>query len=289
MPPPREIAAPPMRFHAAARGGDIVARAEALTKGFDGRPLFSNVSFDILRGQRWAVLGPNGCGKTTLLGCLLGLMPPDDGQASVAAGVTVGYFDQQLADFDENLPLVDAVRPKRKQLGEQQRRDLLARFGLTGETALQTVGSLSGGQRCRAALARLAAAEANFLVLDEPTNHLDLWAREALEKALLKFDGTVLFVSHDRYFVNRVADHLLVIEPGRVRIVEGNYDSLSDVDCGQCHRSRGRQRRRANPPRAENGRAKPPLESAASPTAKRPSWKGRSPNWRRAWANYSAN
>ena len=94
-------------------------------------------------------------------------------------------------------------------MNQQQRRNLLAAFGLTGDRALQTVGSLSGGERCRAALARLAAADANFLVLDEPTNHLDLWARDALEKALTQFDGTVLFVSHDRYFVNRVADHML--------------------------------------------------------------------------------
>ena len=100
------------------------------------------------------------------------------------------------------------------RLNLEQRRDLLARFGITGDTALQKVGRLSGGERSRAALARLAAADANFLVLDEPTNHLDLWARDALEQALTAFDGTVLFVSHDRYFVNRVADHLIVFEPG---------------------------------------------------------------------------
>ena len=102
---------------------------------------------------------------------------------------------------------------------------MLARFGITGDTALQKVGKLSGGERNRAALARLAAADANFLVLDEPTNHLDLWARDALEQALLAFDGTVLFVSHDRYFVNRVADHLIVFEPGLVRVIEGNYEA----------------------------------------------------------------
>jgi ATP-binding cassette subfamily F protein 3 len=105
----------------------------------------------------------------------------------------------------------------------QQRRDLLARFGITGDTALQKVGKLSGGERNRAALARLAAADANFLVLDEPTNHLDLWARDALEQALTAFDGSVLFVSHDRYFVDRVADHLIVFEPDGVRVIEGNY------------------------------------------------------------------
>ena len=222
--PPREIAAPAMRFPPAQRSGDIVVRAEGVAKAYD-RPLFRDVSLDLARGQRWALLGPNGCGKTTLLRCLLGLIPPDEGEISLAQGVTVGYFDQQLAELDDEMEVVDAVRPKHKQMNQQQRRDLLAGFGLTGQRALQKVGSLSGGERCRVALARLAAADANFLVLDEPTNHLDLWARDALETALTHFDGTVLFVSHDRYFVNRVADHLLMIEPDRVRIVEGNYDS----------------------------------------------------------------
>jgi ATP-binding cassette subfamily F protein 3 len=147
--------------------------------------------------------------------------------------VTVRYFDQQLAELDDDLATVDAVRPKHKQMNQQQRRDLLAGFGLTGDTALQKIGSLSGGERCRAALARLAAADANFLVLDEPTNHLDLWARDALERALAHFDGTVLFVSHDRYFVNRVADHVLAIEPDRVRMIEGNYDSYQMLLAGR--------------------------------------------------------
>jgi ATP-binding cassette subfamily F protein 3 len=152
-------------------------------------------------------------------------VPPDAGRVVISQSVAVGYFDQQLAGLDEQTPVVDAIRPDRKDFVEQQRRDLLARFGLTGDTALQNVGKLSGGERCRAALARLAATDANFLVLDEPTNHLDLWARDALEQALAEFDGTVLFVSHDRYFVDRVADHLLVVEKDRVRIVEGNYQA----------------------------------------------------------------
>ncbi|MBN1395394.1 MAG: ABC-F family ATP-binding cassette domain-containing protein [Pirellulales bacterium] len=222
--PPREISAPAMSFPPSARGGDIVVRVEGLAKGF-GRRLFADLSFDVLRGQRWALLGPNGSGKTTLLRCLLGLTPADEGQISMGVGVVPGYFDQQLAALDDDLPVVEAVDPRRNRLNRQQRRDLLARFGLTGEKALQKVGELSGGERCRAALARLAAAEANLLVLDEPTNHLDLWARDALEKAIKQFDGSVLLVSHDRYLVNRVADHLLVIEADRLRLVGGNYDT----------------------------------------------------------------
>jgi ATP-binding cassette subfamily F protein 3 len=220
---PREIAAPAMTFPPSARGGDIVVRAEHVAKSYN-HPLFDDLSIDIIRSQRWALLGPNGCGKTTLLRCLLRLEQPDAGNISLGQGLTVGYFDQQLAALDDDAAVVDAVRPERKQLVAQQRRDLLARFGITGDTALQKVSSLSGGERCRAALARLSADEANFLVLDEPTNHLDIWARNALERAIKNFEGTVLLVSHDRYFLNRVADHLLVFEPSGVRIIEGNYD-----------------------------------------------------------------
>ena len=224
VPPPREIAAPPMRFPPAARSGDIVVRAEGLGKSYDRR-LFAGLDLQITRGQRWGLLGPNGSGKTTLLRCLLGQEQPDEGHSRLGQGLTVGYFDQQLAGVDDDRAAVDAIRPPHKQFNQQQRRDLLARFGLGGDTQLQRVDELSGGERCRAALARLAAADANFLVLDEPTNHLDLWARDSLERALLAFDGTVLFVSHDRYFVNQVADHLLIIEDQRIRVIEGNYDA----------------------------------------------------------------
>lgn len=222
--PPREISAPGMGFPPAKRSGDVVLRVEGLEKRYD-RPLFRGVSFTILRGQRWGILGPNGSGKTTLLRCVLGFERPDAGRAVLGQAVEVGFFDQRLSGLDERLSAADAIRSADPQQTEPFRRSVLARFGLTGDTALQPVGSLSGGQRCRAALARLACAAANFLVLDEPTNHLDLWARDALERSLLEFGGTVLFVSHDRYFVNRVADHLLVFEAGRVRVVEGNYDT----------------------------------------------------------------
>ena len=222
--PPRQIAAPAMGFPPADRTGDIVLRVEQLSKGYD-RPLFAELSFDILRGERWGIIGPNGTGKTTLLHCLVGQQQADAGRISPGTGVRIGYFDQLLSSLDDELPVVEAVRPPGKEYNEPQRRGMLARFGLTGDIVFQRVGSLSGGERSRASLAQLAATDANFLVLDEPTNHLDLWACDSLERSLNEFDGTVLFVSHDRYFLNRVADHLLVVEPERFRVIEGNYDT----------------------------------------------------------------
>jgi ATP-binding cassette subfamily F protein 3 len=257
---PREIVAPAMAFAEASRTGDIVLRAEHLAKGFD-RPLFADLSFDILRGQRWGVLGPNGSGKTTLLRTIVGEQTLDAGQVSLGANVRLGYYDQLLHFDDPQEMVVDAIRPPNKEFNEPQRRDLLARFGIRGDMVFQRVGSLSGGERSRAALAQLAALDANFLVLDEPTNHLDLWARDALERAMLQFDGTLLFVSHDRYFLNRVADHLLVVEPGRFRVIEGNYETYlhlvreglagpppADVDERDARRAEAAARKNAGKP-----------------------------------------
>src|SRR5439155_8463303 len=223
--PPREIATPPMGFPPASRTGDIVLRVETLAKSFPGKPLFENLSFDVLRGEKWGILGPNGSGKTTLLRCVLGELELDNGRIIFGAGVKVGYFDQMLTGLDEDMQVLDAVRPSHKEFVEQQRRDLLSRFGVTGDMVFQRVASLSGGERNRTALARLSASDANLLILDEPTNHLDIWARGSLEKALRDFDGSVLFVSHDRYFLNQVATKLLIVEPGRFRVIDGNYDT----------------------------------------------------------------
>lgn len=220
---PREIVGPVMGFAPASRTGDIVVRAEHLSKSFD-RPLFKDLSFDILRGERWGILGPNGTGKTTLLKMIVGRLDATEGRAVLGSGVRPGYYDQMLQGIDDDAQALDAVRPPHKEFNEPQRRELLARFGLTGEIVFQKVSSLSGGERSRAALARLSAQDPNFLILDEPTNHLDLWACDSLERSLLAFEGTVLFVSHDRYFLNRVCDHVLIVEPERFRVIAGNYE-----------------------------------------------------------------
>ncbi len=255
--PPREIPVPPMKFHDVNRCGDIVLRVEGLAKSFE-HTLFSNVSFQIQRGQRWGILGPNGSGKTTLLRCLIGDVQPQQGTITIGAGVEIGYFDQHLQCISSQVTSAEAIRPTdesdaQRRLDDGQRRDLLARFGIIGDAGLQPVNSLSGGQRTRVALANLAAQRANFLLLDEPTNHLDLWAREALETALLQFQGTVLLVSHDRFFLNRVCDHLLVLGGDRVRVIDGNYDTFRMLDDRQSP--------------ADNGITRPVADDGPSATA----------------------
>ena len=231
VPPPREIKTTPMGFPKASRSGDIALRVEHLEKSFE-RLLFQDLTFDIKRGERWAVMGSNGSGKTTLLRCILGHEPPDTGSINLGTGVRVGYFDQRLELVDPATEAVEAIRPDHKEMHEPQRRDLLGRFGIVGDMAFQPIGSMSGGEKNRVALARLSASDANFLILDEPTNHLDIWACDALERAVRQFDGTVLFVSHDRYFINQVADHLLVHEQDSFRVVYGDFETYRRMFTG---------------------------------------------------------
>jgi len=220
---PREIQTPSMGFPDVERSGDIVLRAEHLTKRFS-MPLFDDLTFEICRSEKWGILGPNGSGKTTLLRILLEKIEPTSGLVIRGHKVVPAYFDQHLTGVVDDEQVVDAIRPPGKEMLEPARRNLLARFGLTGDIVFQKVSSLSGGERNRAALAALAALDANLLVVDEPTNHLDLWARDSLERSLKDYKGTVLMVSHDRFFLNRVVDHVLVVEPDRFRVIEGNYD-----------------------------------------------------------------
>src|SRR5205807_927350 len=208
---PTLVTGPQMHFSEVRRSGDIVIEAEHLTKAYD-RPLFTDLTFSLHRGRRLGIMGPNGSGKTTLLRVLLGEEQPDHGKVQRGHLVEFGYYDQQLKTLPADKPVIRAVWPgDDPEVNEQAMRDLLGRFGLVGDQVYQQVGQLSGGERSRAALARLVALGVNVLVLDEPTNHLDLWACDALEQALLEFEGTLIAVSHDRYFLNRVVDMLIVL------------------------------------------------------------------------------
>jgi ATP-binding cassette, subfamily F, member 3 len=197
-----------------------------LAKAYD-RPLFTDLSFTLERGKRLGIMGANGSGKTTLLRVIMEQEAPSAGRVQIGHLVQFGYYDQHLKTLPEDKPVMRAVWPEDDpDATEQQMRNLLGRFGLVGDQVNQRVGDLSGGERSRAALARLVALGVNVLVLDEPTNHLDLWACDSLELALREFDGTAIVVSHDRYFLNRVVDQLLVLEDdGRVRVIHGNYDT----------------------------------------------------------------
>ncbi len=177
-----------------------------------------------------AVIGPNGAGKTTLIKTLIGREKPDSGEVKLGHKVQVGYHDQGLQSLDPNTTVVRAVWPEDDpDWVEGDVRNLLARFGLTGELVFHTVGKLSGGEKAKAALARLCATSANLLVMDEPTNHLDIWSREALERSINEFEGTVLVVSHDRYFLNKVADRLVVLADGQARVIQGDYETYQHL------------------------------------------------------------
>lgn len=224
---PTQIETPAMHFGEVVRTGDTVFAVEDLGMQFPGAPaLFSGLTFSLPRGKRLGILGPNGCGKTTLLKILLGELTPTAGIMRRGQLVDPGYLDQHLALLPDDKPVLRAVWPDPDPaIDERKMRDLLGRFGLSGDIVFQNVGELSGGERSRAALARLVALGVNVLVLDEPTNHLDLWACEALEEALQAYDGTVVVVSHDRYFLNRVADVLVVFSGGTAQVIHGNYDT----------------------------------------------------------------
>jgi ATP-binding cassette subfamily F protein 3 len=223
---PSQVEVPRMHFGEVRRSGDVILQVEDLAKSYD-RPLFAGLSLTLERGRRVGIMGPNGSGKTTLLRILMGDEEPTAGTVQRGHLVDFGYYDQHLKSLPEDQPVLRAIWPDPDpDLTEQRMRDLLGRFGLTGDQVNQRVGNLSGGERSRAALARLVAQGVNVLVLDEPTNHLDLWACDALEEGLLQFEGTVIVVSHDRYFLNRVVDLLIVLEGnGQARVIHGNYDT----------------------------------------------------------------
>ena len=221
---PEQVARHGWRLEAAHLAGDTVVETTPLTIGY-GAPLVRTGSLRIGRDGRVAVVGPNGAGKTTLVRTLVGDLAPLDGYIQSAPTARVAFLAQAQSELTGNETVLDAMR-NASLMNEQEARDHLARFLFRGDDVFKSVGVLSGGERSRLALARLAARHANLLVLDEPTNHLDLLAREQLEVVLAEFDGALLFVSHDRYFIDKLATEIWPIEAGVLKKFEGNWTGL---------------------------------------------------------------
>lgn len=204
--------------------GNDVLTVDNLTKGFDGTVLFDNICFQIKRGERVALIGSNGTGKTTILKLINGIIPADSGSIYLGAKVNIGYYDQEHHVLDPDKTIFDEIRNAYPDLNNTQIRNTLAAFLFTNEDVFKYIKDLSGGERGRVSLAKLMLSNANFLILDEPTNHLDITSKEILENALNSYTGTVLFVSHDRYFINSTATRIIELANKTVVNYIGNYD-----------------------------------------------------------------
>lgn len=204
--------------------GNDVLTVEHLSKSFDSHKLFTDVNFEIKRGEHVAIIGDNGSGKTTLLKILNGLVPADQGTFRLGSNVEIGYYDQEHHVLHSEKTLFEEISDDYPYLNNTQIRNVLAAFLFTGEDVFKRISDLSGGERGRVSLAKLVLSNANFLILDEPTNHLDIMSKEILEDALNGYDGTILYVSHDRYFINRTAHRILDLTEGQFVSYVGNYD-----------------------------------------------------------------
>ncbi len=219
-------AAPEMHFslEPSCVSGNDVLTVEHLSKQFDGQPLFTDVSFEIRRGEHVAIIGDNGTGKTTLLKILNQVVPADSGTFTLGAKVKIGYYDQEHHVLHDDKTIFDEISDAYPSLNNTQIRNTLAAFQFTGDEVFQEIRSLSGGEKGRVSLAKLMLSEANFLILDEPTNHLDIASKEILEEALNNYSGTLLYVSHDRYFINSTASRILELVNRTFVNYIGNYD-----------------------------------------------------------------
>lgn len=204
--------------------GNDVLTVEHLSKSFDSHKLFADANFEIKRGEHVAIIGDNGSGKTTLLKILNGLVPADQGTFRLGSNVEIGYYDQEHHVLHSEKTLFEEISDDYPYLNNTQIRNVLAAFLFTGEDVFKRISDLSGGERGRVSLAKLVLSNANFLILDEPTNHLDIMSKEILEDALNGYEGTILYVSHDRYFINRTAHRILDLTEGQFVSYVGNYD-----------------------------------------------------------------
>lgn len=211
-------------FRAAQGGGQEVLIASGVEKTFDGETLFKNADIFIKKGEKVFLTGPNGCGKTTFLKIVLGQYKPTRGEVKVGANIITGYYDQLQENLNMDNTVLDELYDEYPNLTLTELRNALAAFMFRGEDVFKKIGKLSGGERARVELAKLMLKKNNFLIMDEPTNHLDIESREALEKALEGYDATMLMVSHDRYFINKIADRILFMTPDGIESFTGNYD-----------------------------------------------------------------
>lgn len=222
-------------FTAAMTSGNEVLVTDSLKMGFENRPLFDNVSFQVRRGERVFLLGPNGCGKTTLLRILNGQLAPLKGTVRLGAKVSIGYYDQTQERLDMKKSALEQLSDAYPALSGTELRCALAAFLFRGDDVFKPASLLSGGERARLLLLSLMLARDNLLLLDEPTNHLDIASREALEDALSGYDGTLFIVSHDRYFINRMATRVLRLTEDGCASIDGNYDDYAERFSAPAH------------------------------------------------------
>ncbi len=204
--------------------GNDVLDVQMLSKSFENNTLFENLSFFIKKGEHVAIIGDNGTGKTTLLKIINNITDADNGIIKIGSNVTIGYYDQEHHVLNETNTIFDEISDAYKTLTNTEIRNVLAAFLFTGEDVFKLISSLSGGEKGRVSLAKLMLSEANFLILDEPTNHLDITSKEILEDAINSYNGTILYVSHDRYFINRTASRILELSLKAMTNYLGNYD-----------------------------------------------------------------
>jgi ATP-binding cassette, subfamily F, member 3 len=221
--PDKEKEASKIQFEASVKSGHDVLHIENLAKSYGDNNLFSNLNLDLKRGEKVALIGENGRGKTTLFKIILDNLNPDSGKVILGTNVNVGYYDQEQSDLNLDKTILDEVWDEFPNLTTSKLRGVLASFLFTGDDVFKIINTLSGGEKCRINLLKLMLSKSNLLLLDEPTNHLDIMSREALEDALLSYDGTLMVISHDRYFLNKVINRILELNENGIKEFLGNY------------------------------------------------------------------